>query len=203
MNLEQIAKQLDGLEVRYQDWRKPIDDLIERSVRRVNRDGYTFADSQREVEEITNKQRAEYDPVRETFAFFDDVCLVFLNATAQQRDQLRALVSGKPGVQASLLSYAYSSVGRLQSPNDIQLLRNALAAVSMENCSGDARDVLVALAEMYVMAEKVGMDPEPHFKYVASLSSNQRPRGGHTPVSEILDHFTGYAILKERRARPE
>ncbi|HEV8486666.1 MAG TPA: hypothetical protein VGV87_24180 [Blastocatellia bacterium] len=203
MNLEQIATQLDVLEVRYQDWRKPINDVIEKSMQRVNRDGYTLADSQREIKEIFNTQHAIYDPVREESAFYEEVCLVLLNGTAKERDQLRALVSSKPGVQACLRSYASDSVRRLQLSNNIQLLRIALAALSIDNCSSDYRDVLTALAEIYVAAEKVGIDPEPHFKYVASLSSNQRPRGGQTSVAEILDHFAEYAILKERRARPE
>jgi hypothetical protein len=62
--------------------------------------------------------------------------------------------------------------------------------------------VLLALAELYVVAEEVGIDPKPEFKAVSRLSSREKPSGGTTPVSRMLASFHRYAVLKERRRKP-
>jgi hypothetical protein len=98
-----------------------------------------------------------------------------------------------------LLGYVYTSASRLQSSADGEWLRKGLAAASIENCSVDYRDVLLALAELYAAAEKVGIDPKPHFAAVAELSSSDAPQGGMTPLRKMLADLHSYAVLKERQ----
>ena len=63
----------------------------------------------------------------------------------------------------------------------------------------DYRDVLLALAGLYVRAEGVGIKPNAHFRAVAPLSSADKPGGGDTPTQELLIDFRRYGALRERR----
>jgi hypothetical protein len=61
--------------------------------------------------------------------------------------------------------------------------------------------VLLALAELYVVAEKAGIRPRSDFKAVSRLSSAENPRGGNTSVREILANLSRYGMLRERRKK--
>jgi hypothetical protein len=76
-----------------------------------------------------------------------------------------------------------------------------LAAISIENCARDYRDVLLALAELYVTAEEAGIKPSSDFRAVSKLSSEEKPRGGDTSMKKMLANFRGYGALRERRER--
>jgi hypothetical protein len=201
MNLTLVNKQLDELERRYQEWVEPINQAIRECSFKVNRDGYTYADYERDVQRVREQQRAKYDPYQEICEFLDQLCPAYLSATDEQRTEIRAAVSDKNGVLSALLGYVYRAAERIQSPADRDWLRWGLAAVSIENCRKDYRDVLLALAELYVAAERAGLAPQPDFRAVSRLSSRETPRGGTTPVRGILANFHRYAVLKERRAR--
>ena len=74
-------------------------------------------------------------------------------------------------------------------------------ALSLENCGRDDRDTLITLADLYVSAESLGIAPTHLFMKIAEISSKERPRGGITPVSEILRNFDTYAVVQERRSK--
>jgi hypothetical protein len=111
------------------------------------------------------------------------------NTTRFSRSK-RSAASDKDGVLSALLGYIYTSASRLQSSADGEWLRKGLAAASIENCSVDYRDVLLALAELYVAAEKVGIDPKPHFGAVAELSSSDTPQGDRRLCGRCWPTFT-------------
>jgi hypothetical protein len=102
---------------------------------------------------------------------------------------------------SALLGYAYRAAKRIRSPEDREWLRWGLAAISIENCSKDWRDVLLALTELYVVAEEAGMRPKCDFAAVAKLSSDEQPRWSDASVREMMEHMSRYAVLKERRKR--
>jgi hypothetical protein len=199
MNLSVLIKELDELEKRYQAWVKPINKVIRECSSKINRDGYTRDDFERGLNEIREKQRSKYDPCQEMHKLLLQLCPIYLEASPQQRAEIRIAVSDKNGILGALLGYVYTSAKQVRSDPDKKWLRWGLAAVSIENCSQDYRDVLLALAELYVAAEEVGFDPKPDFKAVSKLSSRETPRGGLTPVSKMLANFHNYAVLKERR----
>ena len=201
MDLAGLKEQLDELEERYQEWVEPINQVIRECSYKVNRDGYTPADFERDVKLTRDEQLAEYDPYQEMNEFLDRLCPAYLSAPPPQRAEVRAAVSDKDGVLSALLGHVYRSATRLRSHSDREWLRRGLAAASIENCSKDFRDVLLALAELYVAAEEVGIDPKPDFRAVARLSSHEKPRGGTTPVRKMPANFSRYAVLKERKKR--
>lgn len=201
MELDELIQALEELEERYQAWVEPINQVIRESSFKVNREGYTAADYERDVKAIREKQRAEYDPYQAIHEVLDELCPAYLAASGEQRATVRAAVSEKAGVLSALLGYAYRAAKRIQSPADREWLRRGLAAISIENCSKDYRDVLLALAELYVAAEEAGMRPGREFKAISRLSSGEKPSGGSTSVQEMLANFQGYGVLRERRRR--
>jgi hypothetical protein len=201
MGLAALLEQLDELEERYQEWVEPINRVIRECSFKVNRDGYTPADYERDVGAIRDAQRAKYDPYRAIYDLLDELCPAYLEASAEQRVAVRAAVNDKHGVLSALLGYAYRAAERLRSSADREWLQRALAAISIENCARDYRDVLLALAELYVAAEEAGIKPRADFKAVSRLSSGQKPRGGSTSVRHMLANFQSYGVLRERRGR--
>ena len=201
MGLAELIQQLDELKQRYQEWVAPINQVIRECSYKVNRDGYTPADFDRDVKAVREKQRAKYDPYQAIYRLLDEMCPAYLEASSEQRVLVRAAASDKNGVLSALLGYAYRAARRIQSPADREWLRRGLAAISIENCSKDYRDVLLALAELYVAAEEAGIRPRSDFRAVSRLSSGEKPRGGNTSVQEMLANFQGYGALRERRRR--
>jgi len=201
MGLDTLIQQLDELEEQYQAWVEPINQVIRESLFKVNRDGYTPADYERDVKAIREKQRARYDPYQAIYELLDELCPAYLEASAERCAAVRVAVSDKGGVLSALLGYAYRAAKRIQSPLDREWLRRGLAAISIENCARDYRDVLLALAELYVAAEEAGIRPRSDFTAVSRLSSRELPRGGDTPMQGMLANFSRYAVLRERRKR--
>ena len=201
MGLDTLIQRLDELEEQYQAWVEPINQVIRESSFKVNRDGYTPADYERDVKAVRERQRAKYDPYQAIYELLDELCPAYLEASAEGRAAVRVAVNDKSGVLSALLGYAYRAAKRIQSPLDKEWLRRGLAAISIENCAKDYRDVLLALAELYVRAEEAGIRPRSDFTAVSRLSSRELPRGGDKPMQGMLANFSRYGALRERRRR--
>jgi len=142
---------------------------------------------------------ALYQPGALTEQFFQRLCAAYLEASDDQREQLRAALDNKPGIRNNLLGYVYTATQHLHASDDRYWLQIGLAAASLENCSTDYRDFLLALADLYVAAERVGLDPRSEFQAAAQWSSTAVPRGGFTPVGDMLAAFHTYAVVESAR----
>jgi len=100
-----------------------------------------------------------YAPKDEHEPFFDDLCQIYLEASARERWAIRCAVAGKKGVLNCLLGHVYKSAERVRATRDKQWLQIGLAAAAIQQGGYDQRDFLLALAELYVTAEEVGLDP--------------------------------------------
>lgn len=199
-----------------------FDQLLERHKRRSdmtrgtppkNLKTYKFDDGN--WVEIENEQanREQREPkiatdaeIRVEFAgIMRELCPIYLQMTPKQCATIRQIVAERDAAERHeligwILEYADSATRRFHRPDDVQLLREGLAAVSIENCGVDFRDTLTTLADLFVRAEEVGVDPRPHFLAVAELSSTARTRGGLDSVAETLREFEKSAVIQERRA---
>jgi hypothetical protein len=202
MQVNEFEEELRRWEARYRDWSEPINHFISTALIRVNRNGYSLADFQRELSAIREQRLADYDPAPEIESILERMCAEYLIASPTERERCRAAVSDSDVVRSFLLGYVASSADRIRSPEDLGPLRRGLAAASIENCATDYRDVLLALAKLFVWAERAGIDPVPHFREVARMSSHAKPRGGTTSVSKMLSEFQDYAVVSECRATP-
>jgi carboxymethylenebutenolidase len=144
---------------------------------------------------------AYHIPRGEHEQFFNRLCRSYLTASPEQRDLIRTAVSDKPGVRNNLLGYIHASARHIYSPADRHWLRIGLAAACIENCSFDYRDFLVALKELFVAAGRATLDARREFQAASEWSSQDKPRGGSTPVSRMLAEFHTYAVVGGARRR--
>ncbi len=140
-----------------------------------------------------------YQPGTQTEPFFFRMCEAYRAASNDQREQIRLALDNKPGVRNNLLGYVYTAAQHLHSSDDRRWLQIGLAAASLENCSTDYRDFLLALANLFVTAERVGIDPRSEFEAAAHWSSTSTPRGGYIPVGSVLTDFHTYTVVESVR----
>src|SRR5437763_12610434 len=99
------------------------------------------------------------------------------------------------GAVQAMLGSVIRAYCQLRATRDRAWLTLGLAGASIENSRRDYRDLLLALAELYVAAEESGLDPQPEFARIATLSDGEKPAGGPTPVSKMLARFHLSAVL--------
>jgi hypothetical protein len=137
----------------------------------------------------------------ELTSFLDTHYNLYYSATPEECPKLRELIGINREFEDFLLSYAQDVANQIQSADDVALLKRWLVALSLENGGRDLRDTLMTLADLYVSAESTGIDPKPVFMRAAAISSKEHPRGGNTPVSEMLENIDTYPVVQERRSR--
>lgn len=196
-----LCAQLDSACVRfltrYQSWRRPVSQYSEANFNRINQGGFTFSDFERGMAEIEARLPPADNPFPDFHAVLDTVCTAYLHADPAERSAIRQVVAGRDS-GAWVRHYADQLAKQLTSP-DSELLRRAIAAVSIENCASDYRDTITSLADLYVRAEELGIDPRPHFAAIAELSDDQPTPGGCDSFAKMLLEFEKYAVVAERR----
>lgn len=170
--------------------------------RRIGRDGYTWAMYKQELIELEASLRARRESWRsELRRLLDQLCEAFFACDAASRTGLRTYVAQRQDLCDQVHVYAFQVSTGVTGPQDVPVLRRGLAAVSVENCAFDVRDTLMALANLYVGAEEVGIDPRRHFSLVAGLSDDARTRGGCGSMANLFREFESYAVVQERRSK--
>jgi hypothetical protein len=201
MDLKALERELSDLQARYAEWVRPIQEARREKGFRINRGGYKLPDYQREMAEIEQQQLARYDPDEAISGLLDQLCSYYLTAPSEARASIRALVQrqNEDFMETTLFAYIRRGTLRLQTTGDPALLLNGLAAASIENARLDFRDSNRTLADLFVTAERAGIDPTPHFVAVAELSSGDIPTGGPSSMKDTLINFNEYAVVEERR----
>jgi hypothetical protein len=122
-------------------------------------------------------------------ARFDALCALYLGATEQQRVQIPAICAREESTRAyariddwassrerarndlsNMIFYMRRVASSIMSSEDTWRLRLGLAAAAILQEREDYRDIIVSLAFLHHAARRVGIDPEPHFREVASLA---------------------------------
>ena len=148
-----------------------------------------FDDLHHQLEAIEEQSHystlAIYRPSEEHKPFYINLCQTYLDAPYEQRTLIRDAVSDRKGILNRLLGFVYEAAEQVRATKDVYWLRMGLAAAAIENSRLDWRDSLTAMAELYVTAEEVGIDPKPEFEAA----------GGGVPAN-----FHTYAVVGSRRA---
>jgi hypothetical protein len=186
MDLSELTRQFDGFLQRYADWCKPLNEFSAKNTARINRGGYTPDDYRRELAELREKLLARYDPFAELYGIFDELCPNYLDADSATREAIRKIVADRRPLSDLIRGYAVHLAGQMAGPDDVGTLRNALAAISIENCQMDYRDTIMAIGAVRKRAAQAGIDAEPHFQAVGKLSSTKRSTGGCAPLATML-----------------
>lgn len=123
----------------------------------------------------------------------DALCQLFLEADPEEQDRLRKSPLAETLDFASIHSFA--SV--IESKDDVLELEKGLAAVALLNGRDDYRDILMALAALWLAAARVGINPLPYFQAAAQLATTDDPYGTGSTRDELANFHT-YAIFKEQ-----
>jgi hypothetical protein len=194
MKAKEFQEKLEGYAAQYLDWKKPIIEFHEKFREEHNIDYFDREGSKKleqAVQEFTAKYQAQNpDPTEIINSFLDQEYKVYLNATQEECDAIRASFSVNREFEDLLLGYVYNAAKELRSTRDVKWLERGLVAASLENCGMDYRDTYLSLNDIYKGAADVGIDPNPYFQKAASLASREKPRGGSTPLSVLLDGYT-------------
>jgi hypothetical protein len=197
--IAKLLERCDPLLARYEKWQQPLHRYWSENLPRVNRDGYTLERFKRGSHELEESLKAEYNPYPELYSLMDGVCSLFLGCTSEDRTAIRAFVAQRAKLVVLFRRFADHLAAGMNGPQDAAILRIALAAISIENCGSDYRDTLTSLADLYVRAEEVGIEPNPVFEATAELSTDARTRGRCESLARMLREFESYAVVSERR----
>jgi hypothetical protein len=123
----------------------------------------------------------------------DALCELFLQSDLTEQAQLRE----SPVAHALNFSTISSYSPHINRRDDVEHLRKGLAAAVLLNGRDDYRDILRALASLWLAAARAGIDPFPYFQEAARMAGTDDPYGiGST--RDALANFHKYAIFKEQ-----
>jgi hypothetical protein len=200
MEFSTFSHKIQELATKYRKWIEPVSELTKSYMREHNITSQDFDTRRAARNEVLTELRKKDDVQGELTAFLDDYYELYYTATPEECRKIRESIAINREFEDFLLSYAQDIANRIHS-DDVVLLKRGLVALSLENAGRDSRDTLITLADLYVSAESVGIDPKPLFIETAEISSKERPRGGTTPLDKTLRNLDTYAIVQERRAK--
>ena len=161
------------------------------------------------LQKFESQLREQQDLIGELFDFLDNNFETYINATQEQRREIRIsinncyMVSDRGSVtrfmEDLLMKYLDERIRKnLRKTGDKIWLLRGLVAISLENCGVDYRDTLRQLVYLYIAAEDKGIDPEEDFQSIAKISSQEEPRGGSAPMSGMMARTRNSAYYAER-----
>lgn len=127
----------------------------------------------------------------ELHQMLDDLCVLYLSASEEQRTQIRNLAAELPRtIDRQLLNHIGWASDRVWLSKDGEWVRRGLAAASIEDNRSDFRDTFVGLGGLYVAGSSAGVDCSPYFQEAAELSSTQC--GPYMSLSSMRDFLSNF-----------
>jgi hypothetical protein len=199
MNTSDFIQRWLDYAVRYTDWYAPVK-KFEKDYKKEH--NLTWGDYE-QIGEAVRTFQAQYrendDFPSEIYAFIDQNCEIYLKATSEERAEIRAIPESNKDFYQIVWGYIGRAIRQLADTGDAVWLTRGLVMISIENMSRDFRDTLLKIASLYVEAEKHGISPRSVLTAIAKVSSQEKPRGGETSMSETLQRFHSYGVLREAR----
>ncbi len=194
-----LRRELNVALARYEQWEHPLRRYRSQGMTRLNKDGYTWDDLDRELRQLDASLRAERDPRDDLHPLFEQLTALYAAGDADDRAELRAYAAQKKLLGRLLARYANFLAGELRSSADEPLVEQALVALAIENSAADYRDTMMTLADLFVAAEIVGIDPRPAFTTAGNLATDELTAGGCASLARTLREFHASSVLRERR----
>jgi hypothetical protein len=120
----------------------------------------------------------------------EQVCQLYLTVRSGDQETLRAYVGQRRALQRALEVHVGWCAREVKSAYDRDLVRGALAAISLGDNSCDYRDNYTALGALYLSAARNGIDVSSDFYQIGMISSSAPGRGGGSlSTQEFLTTF--------------
>ncbi|MEO6458140.1 MAG: hypothetical protein ABIO92_07680 [Chloroflexia bacterium] len=123
----------------------------------------------------------------------DALCEMFIQSDPIEQSRLR----DSPLAQAFSFNRITASVSLINTTKDVEQLCKGLAAAVLLNGQDDYRDILTALASLWLAASHAGIDPSPYFQEAARMASMDNPYGIGSTRDQLANFHTS-AIFKEQ-----
>lgn len=198
-NLSPLGRDLHAALVTYDAWERPLRRFRAENYRRLNRDGYTWESYQQGLAELETELIVQHDPYADLHPLFQRLCAEYIAADAVGRAAIRAYCASEKKLGPLLWRYANRLTRELETAQNEHLVRTALAAVAIDNCSANYRDTLMTLADLFVAAESAGIDPRPLFAEASQAATHEVTAGGCESLAALLGDFHLSPTLSERR----
>jgi len=117
----------------------------------------------------------------------DQLCAFYLNATAEEREEIRQFLGGQGHILHDLWGYLHRAAEQVRAGGGEQWLRFGVTIASMEDLRADYHDTLAGLGDLYLAAVEAGLQPERVFRSVAELSSEKA--SSEQSIRELLRNF--------------
>lgn len=128
----------------------------------------------------------------------DDLCVLYVSLSDEQRDHVRKLVKPHRSLLNGLLWHIGWASSRIKSSGDGDWLKRGLAAASIEDNRTDYRDMFVALGGIYLSATRAGINASDYFKQAALLSSSVPGAVFKwSSMREFLDNFETSVFFRQ------
>lgn len=194
-----IFEALRQLLERYEQWQLPLREYFASNLHRINRGGYTWDEFDRGRRALEAELKSQSDPDPGLFRLCEQLCSLFLSCDDAGRGRIRARVAQLGRLSDVCLGYARYLTAQINDSKNVPTVQLALAAVLIENCGSDYRDTLTALADLFVRAEEVGMEPRRLFESASELATDSSTTGGCKSLAHMLRNFESCAVVGERR----
>src|SRR5207237_9936634 len=177
--LEVLSAELAKLNARLAKWQEQIREEF----RKNYESGKLTAESGRAEQQEALRlalARAGEGPRRDLNQAIDQLCRLYLEGSAQQREKIRVVVGNNSAVLHDLWGYIARAAEQIRADGGVAWLRTGLAVVVMEDMRADHHDTLHGMGELYLAAEKAGLDPQKEFTQLAELCSSEVSEDGHS-----------------------
>lgn len=196
MDVATFIARLNEFSLRYKEWWFPPFEEFKEKYSREDPD-INYIRYKKAFEEFEANLRKKEDLLGEIYDFIDKNFEVYLSATHQECEDIRKSVTncyhidknGKANhfLEDLFLCYVNErAIPKIKETGDKVWLTRGLVAMSIENSGIDYRDSILALSELRKISRDKNIDPNPEFKKVAEISSNEKPRGGETAMSKLM-----------------
>lgn len=187
--LQPFEQRLKALEARLGAWQVQVKVEIEAEFAKLHKSGriHDIA-SQQEAARLA-LARAGDGPRRELNGTVDELCNLYLKSDPARRAGIRALLQQNENIFHDLWGYVRRAAEQVRSGGGELWCRFGLAVVSMEDLLGDLSDTIEGLLDLHQAAMQQGITPEPLFKEVAAVSSDERHPAREFSTRQFLEQF--------------
>lgn len=196
MDTNTFIKNIDNFSSRYKTWWYPSFNKFSEEYAKQN-PKHDYMSYKKALSEFEASLRAKEDLLGEIFEFIDANYDVYLNSTQQECEEIRKTVTNCYYVNEKgrfwrffedlFLRYVNErAIPKMRETGDKAWLIRGLVAMSIENSGIDYRDSILALSEIRKAAHEKNIDTNSAFEKVSKISSQEKPRGGTTPMSELM-----------------
>jgi hypothetical protein len=195
--IERLRAQLPDLDVQLALWHSKVQQEFDALIDAINKRGIRAEDLDNDPEVARLAEaNAGPSPQGELYGLLDELCPIYIQATPEQRDDIRRLVRHNREVLLELLGYVGRNINRLAEAGDPRWLELALTAVSIQDLRDDFRDTYIGFRDLYLTAIRFGIDPMPYFEAAAEISTTDNQYGmGST--RDFLAEFEQSAYFAE------